>query len=330
MAYHVNPETGRPNLCRAQKQCPFGGAEEHFASKAEARSHFEREMSGQTLTTVSKRQARNIAAPSKYRLRTGGSTSAVDYEYDSYSCSDPYSCSESNDYCRDSVYEGLRVEAVTEEQVYDHVRSVIGANYGEQLPADLKTLVDSRMAEWTQADNWEAEAENGYYGEEAYVMPPPELESEVKHWFYSQPGAMDSDGILPYLRGAGFATEGKTPLRAVKDFLAEQNGGKRLPAVEAARSVELRRLGLKHVRVPNPQHYAKSEPRPLTPAVESGQKQAIAGVLLETKKGPERYDWRVGRIAELGEVQLVDGYHRLKELKENTKKNSGVYLILRK
>lgn len=39
--YHINPKTGRPNKCQAEKQaCPLGGA--HYATKAEARAGYEK------------------------------------------------------------------------------------------------------------------------------------------------------------------------------------------------------------------------------------------------------------------------------------------------
>lgn len=44
MPYHINPETGRPNICRATTLCPFGGSEAHFASKDEARAQYEARM----------------------------------------------------------------------------------------------------------------------------------------------------------------------------------------------------------------------------------------------------------------------------------------------
>lgn len=34
--FHVNPKTLEPGRCRAQKKCPFGGEENHFASQGEA------------------------------------------------------------------------------------------------------------------------------------------------------------------------------------------------------------------------------------------------------------------------------------------------------
>lgn len=40
--YHINPDTGNPNVCRAQQDnCPFGWPDEHFESKAEARAAYE-------------------------------------------------------------------------------------------------------------------------------------------------------------------------------------------------------------------------------------------------------------------------------------------------
>lgn len=42
--YHVNPETGNPNVCRAKKRCPFGGETAHWTSAAEARTAYERQV----------------------------------------------------------------------------------------------------------------------------------------------------------------------------------------------------------------------------------------------------------------------------------------------
>lgn len=35
-SYHVNPETGRPNLCTDGDHCPFGGADFHYPDKHDA------------------------------------------------------------------------------------------------------------------------------------------------------------------------------------------------------------------------------------------------------------------------------------------------------
>lgn len=46
MAYHINPETLRPNLCKAQIQCQFKGSR-HFDTKEEARTFQDEKMRDQ-------------------------------------------------------------------------------------------------------------------------------------------------------------------------------------------------------------------------------------------------------------------------------------------
>lgn len=51
LSYHVNPETGNASQCRARKgKCPFGSAEEHYATLEEAAKAWE---SGQTVVIES-------------------------------------------------------------------------------------------------------------------------------------------------------------------------------------------------------------------------------------------------------------------------------------
>ena len=40
--YHVNPATGNPGVCRAQKNCPFGGEADHYSTREEAREAYEK------------------------------------------------------------------------------------------------------------------------------------------------------------------------------------------------------------------------------------------------------------------------------------------------
>jgi hypothetical protein len=43
--YHINPRTGNPGICRAEKSCPFGDMEsDHYSSKEAAREAYELEM----------------------------------------------------------------------------------------------------------------------------------------------------------------------------------------------------------------------------------------------------------------------------------------------
>lgn len=44
--YHFNTKTGNPNICRAEKNCPFGGDEVHYPSKEEARKGYEARQQG--------------------------------------------------------------------------------------------------------------------------------------------------------------------------------------------------------------------------------------------------------------------------------------------
>ena len=41
MAYHINPKTGNPGICRAEKNCPFGDSNHHYPTKEEASAAFE-------------------------------------------------------------------------------------------------------------------------------------------------------------------------------------------------------------------------------------------------------------------------------------------------
>lgn len=47
--YHINPGTGRPNICRAKIQCEFGPDAPHFESKKEAREYYEAHKKDETV-----------------------------------------------------------------------------------------------------------------------------------------------------------------------------------------------------------------------------------------------------------------------------------------
>ena len=64
--YHVNPETGNANVCRARKNCPFGGDEAHYPTKEAARQAYELSMDA-----LQKKVASN--SPAAGRLASGGS-----------------------------------------------------------------------------------------------------------------------------------------------------------------------------------------------------------------------------------------------------------------
>jgi len=62
--YHVNPETGNPGVCKAEKQCRFGGAAEHFSSPEAARSGYEKAMTTSDVP-LSKRLAKGAVPKTK-------------------------------------------------------------------------------------------------------------------------------------------------------------------------------------------------------------------------------------------------------------------------
>ncbi len=40
--YHINPDSGKPNICKAQEgNCPYGGEDRHYATREEARGAYE-------------------------------------------------------------------------------------------------------------------------------------------------------------------------------------------------------------------------------------------------------------------------------------------------
>jgi hypothetical protein len=66
MSFHVNA-AGNAGECRAQKGgCPFGSADEHFATAGEARDNFEKNMATETLTVAKFK-------PPVARFKTSGS-----------------------------------------------------------------------------------------------------------------------------------------------------------------------------------------------------------------------------------------------------------------
>ena len=55
MQYHINPKTGRPNICRAHvRACPIAGPNAHFSTKDQAVKSYEKSMQKDLLSTVSK------------------------------------------------------------------------------------------------------------------------------------------------------------------------------------------------------------------------------------------------------------------------------------
>lgn len=68
MTYHVNPGTGRPNICRATIQdCRFGSKSEHFESKQDAMAFVERTLTEElgAVKTLKKNSRASVAKSDK-------------------------------------------------------------------------------------------------------------------------------------------------------------------------------------------------------------------------------------------------------------------------
>lgn len=59
--YHINPETGRANICRATKHCPLGADTPHFDTKEEAKAYIENSAAQEhaLFTPISKNTSKN-------------------------------------------------------------------------------------------------------------------------------------------------------------------------------------------------------------------------------------------------------------------------------
>jgi len=62
--YHINPKTGNPGICHAEKgRCPFGSSEEHYESKSEARAAYEAKSDSFNEVTYTVGDGETIEAP---------------------------------------------------------------------------------------------------------------------------------------------------------------------------------------------------------------------------------------------------------------------------
>lgn len=323
--YHVNPSTGRAGQCKAMSNCPFGDLEtDHYLTKEEANVAYESSMTNQTVPKRVKKNSNKLVnpiliSPSKMKLRSGTNMLYfVEYDYDGYHCSDPYECSNGDDYCRDSVYEGLRITQWTPSEGLDaYVKGKLGLQERDPIPKKLKDKLKSYYNIDDIVDDFYIRGEPGYYGEEVEIDGPESLEREIKDYYYSLPNAIDPNGILPYLRGKGFDTTNKRPLQAIKESLRVENGGRISKRVESAKSFKTASIGVRNIIRPSKSQssHAKNNPRPLTPEPATGNKDEIAGVVFKRDHG---------------KYELIDGYHRTATLDalNTTGKKRGKYIIL--
>ena len=67
MEYHINPHSGKVSACHAQKQCPFGGPDEHYPNDDAAREAYEAQQVSQ-LPAVRRKKIASTVESSRYEL----------------------------------------------------------------------------------------------------------------------------------------------------------------------------------------------------------------------------------------------------------------------
>lgn len=289
--YHINPQTGDPGVCKAMVKCPYGDLDkDHYDSKEAARKAYEKvqERGKKALKTP---RPPILLEPSPYREPLFWDTSfstledATDIEFVDY-YSDDYS----------------DFTTVDPEKAVELVVGIPRADW----PEGLARTVAAHRDEWADVANWDFEL--GFYeGDSPTLTPPRSLEAKLQEWYYSQPNAVDYQGVLEHVREKGFDTSGLTPVEAVKKMLREENGMV-LKNVERATSV--RRAPVDFHRISYAKtHYDRileQEPQPVSP-----RSQPVLGVV---KYHPSHY-------------RMLDGHHRFKWARTRNE-TSGDFLVL--
>lgn len=213
-------------------------------------------------------------------------------EYDSYG--PPYG-EEPEEYSRNFQYENLRIGSVNLRLLLSHVYNCPETD----IPAVVLEHAESKG--WGSTDYWNVEAVNNYYGEEAELVVPENFLQEAQEMLWLLPNAVDDDNVLPYVRSKGVETEGLTPLEALKAQLLDENNGIVSAKIQNARFISSRVVSFDSIRIPSKRHYDEVTPR--RPVSFGTKESAFVGVVY-----PDR-----------GGFTLLDGYHRLKYLKEKVR-----------
>jgi len=236
-------------------------------------------------------------------------TNSASYTYDGSYCQG--TDDEDEGICRDSVIEGLRMEDTDTRRVLLDVFGVYpyGPEAETAIPDELVAYGEELGMD--KPDAYTLYTEGGYYGEEAVVELNPDIRQKLTEWYYNQDNANDDKGILSYCRSKGHATTGQSPLAAIKNQLNAENNGRKDFRVDKATQVSTKVVAFDKITVTQPKHYETVDSRPPVPANDDAK--PFMGVL-----------YTDGR----GEYVLIDGYHRLKNAREN-RPGKGTYIILR-
>lgn len=231
-------------------------------------------------------------------------THIIEYDYDSYECSGCYGCDTGEDYCRGAEYSGLELTSVDSSKT---LASLLSCSVSDLSPSDIEFAHDVGL---DNTNSYDIEGQGGYYGQEVRVTVEGEQMKRIQAWYFKKENANDAHGILAYCRSKGLATQGLSPLEAIKMQLKVENNWMVNPVVERAKSVSVEHVKLSAVKIPQAAHFEKALPRPIKPLTEESKE--ITGVLVRKN----------------GSFKLVDGYHRLKSAQESKHINLGEFIVL--
>jgi hypothetical protein len=230
----------------------------------------------------------------------------VAVEHDDYVCfGNCDGCNGYDDYCRGAEYVNLRIESV---DLLNVLKNLFGCRNTSDVPDALfKEAVALGMDEIA---SYGVHTRPDYYGEEAYVTVNESVFDALTDWYFSRPNARDRDGVLEYCRSKGIDTSGLAPLDALRVQLDTENRGAGSVLVEGVTDISyVGNVYFSDITIPNKRHYEYVKPRTLTT---DGIAEKVAGVLVRDESRDI----------------LVDGYHRMKELRAQNKR-VGRYIVLR-
>jgi len=304
--YHINQATKQPNICKADvRQCPVGG--QHFTDRNEAKQHIENILSkelGMTKTIQNKSalerkrdEIRNIESSDRFYTSSLSSSISPSYflQYD-------------YDYIEDEEGDSI-IDPTSFEVSYVDVNS-----WAEEIVYYDENSKD-KVAEILQAHGAE-ELDNYYvYGNNLNDVTITFFNSDmalkdIEKYYYSRNNAVDKDGVLEYVRSKGVDTTGLNPLEALKTQLTEENGEKRSGYVERSNHVRAEILNTHQIQIGATHYYNRVEQRPMQSFNSSKE---IAGVAFYDKN---RHTYHI-----------VDGYHRLKDLRNNGAHKAHYFVI---
>lgn len=293
--YHIN-DKGVAGVCRAQspESCHFGKDAPHYATREEAEKAYEQSRGSQTLTLKKSANPTNNREPilreplKPLSLLTRGSKILEATDAELLD------------------YYGGEITEITSVDV-DHAVEILLNKPREDWPDDLREMVDKNRETWGDPNIWEYD-DVDYYATHDELETPFILQKGLEDWYYNQPNATDTSGALEHVREKGYETKGLRPAEAVKKMLREENG-MILKRVERTSSVaSYPEVPIQKLRMVK-KHYDAVEPR--EPLAKSSNSSQIDGILQWAPNG----------------YRVLDGYHRIKWLKENGK-DKGNFLVL--